>query len=107
MAAARYDNAANRAYYAVFRAAIAALMRDGGLPERNHWDHAFVQAEFASRLIRRRKMYPPELAAALIDTMRTRHKADYDPDPVTEREARRVLRTAQAMIEAIDRPESP
>lgn len=53
----RYDNCANRCYYAVFQAAIAALTHAGLTAERGGrtWDHGFVQAEFIGRLINRQR----------------------------------------------------
>ena len=53
----RYDNTANRCYYAAFQAAIAALLRGGVRPTDPHtgWGHDYVQAQFAEQLIRRRK----------------------------------------------------
>src|SRR5579863_7207171 len=56
----RYNNAANRAYYAVFQASIAALQNAGVQPE-GQWRHEFVHGEFEGRLIYRRKLYPTEL----------------------------------------------
>lgn len=42
----RYNNAANRAYYACFHAAIAALI-DADIRSSERWEHDFVQARFA------------------------------------------------------------
>ena len=63
----RYNNAANRFYYACFQAAVAALIRAGIRPTspRGEWSHALVEAQFAGVLIRRRKLYPAEAAASL------------------------------------------
>jgi uncharacterized protein (UPF0332 family) len=53
----RYDNCANRCYYACFQAAIYALMREGIEPRGGQWGHDFVQAEFNGRLVNRRKLF--------------------------------------------------
>ena len=49
----RNNNAASRAYYAAYNAAIIALIRAG--ISRPLWSHGEVQAMFAGELISRRK----------------------------------------------------
>src|SRR5438046_7202767 len=65
---ARYNNAANRAYYACFQAAIAALLRIGirATDAQAGWGHGYVQAQFVEQLIRRRKQYPADQADVLM-----------------------------------------
>lgn len=74
LASGRYDNCANRAYYACFQAAIAALIRVGVRPrgERGRWNHDFVQAAFAEQLVRRRKRYANEVHSNLLLNQSTR-----------------------------------
>src|SRR3712207_2798818 len=74
----RYNNAANRAYYACFQAAVAALLRAGIRPRGDQWSHAFVPAQFDGQLIYRRKLYPTELRNVLERAYALRQKADYD-----------------------------
>ena len=98
----RYNNCANRCYYAAFQAAIAALLRAGIRPSSGgQWAHTFVQGQFAGLLIRRRKRY----AAALRDTLprlqKLRHETDYATYQVTETEAARAFRRSQAFVVAI------
>src|SRR5215211_4291407 len=59
----QYNNAANRAYYAAFQAAIAAL-RTAGVepPTPRYWGHDFVLREYCARLARPHGNYPPESA---------------------------------------------
>ena len=66
----RYNNCANRCYYACFQAGIAALIRAGVQPKSADrlWGHDFVQAEFVGRLINRRKLYPSTLRDAYEQT---------------------------------------
>lgn len=99
----RYNNAANRAYYACFQAAIAALDLAGIRPsgERGEWSHGFVQGQFAGQLVNRRKRYPAALRDALIQTLRVRELADYRPTQVSERQATRAVSRARAMVAAI------
>jgi hypothetical protein len=56
----RYNNSANRSYYATFQAAIAALILAGTRPPGGaDWGHGYVAAQFDG-LINRRKLYPTE-----------------------------------------------
>jgi uncharacterized protein (UPF0332 family) len=98
-AAGRYNNCANRCYYAAFQAAIAALIRAGVAPRgtRTEWGHDFVQAEFA-RLIARRKLYSAEHRSTLTVLMNLREQADYRPNRVSVREASQVLRATRQFV---------
>src|SRR5688572_11637371 len=95
----RFNNGANRCYYACFQAAVSALMRAGVRPRcaATEWGHAFVQAAFAGQLIKRRKLYPADARSALSDTYALRQAADYKADQVTQREASRALRWTAAL----------
>lgn len=99
----RYNNGANRAYYACCQAAIAALDAAGVQPPpRAHvWRHAYVQAEFVGLLINRRKRYPATLRNTLRLTMKLRQQGDYEESPVSELQAVRALRSAQELVHAI------
>jgi uncharacterized protein (UPF0332 family) len=100
----RFDNAANRAYYACFQAAIAALLRNRIRPlgSSHTWDHAFVQARFVGELINRRKRYASDLRDTLSAAMRLRHKADYQYDNVTAEQAVRTVRRATRFVTEVD-----
>ena len=99
----RFNNAANRSYYACFHAAISALARAGIRPpgERGQWTHAMVQSQFTGTLINRRKAYPAELQDMLLHLMRVRIVADYDRAPVTKTQATRAVRRAHAFVTRI------
>ncbi len=97
----RYNNTANRAYYAVFHAAIAALQQVGIRPARDAWSHEFVPGQFDGVLINRRKRYPPELRGILSRNAAVRLSADYDEEPVTQTEASRALRRSRTFVRAI------
>ena len=51
-----YNSTANRAYYAMFQAAIVALKQTGITPQGEQWSHEGVQAMFALELTRQRKI---------------------------------------------------
>jgi uncharacterized protein (UPF0332 family) len=99
----RYNNCANRCYYAMFQAAIAALIaadiRPAGVNAQ--WEHEFVQSRFAGVLIKQRKLYPADLAAAFALAQRARLTADYRAAPVSQREAARVLESARKLVSVV------
>src|SRR3954452_17401793 len=97
----RYNASANRAYYAVFQAAVVALMRSGIGPPGPQWGHAFVQARFAGQLVTKRKAYPSALRDTLPRLEELRVHADYETMHVSQ--AQRALRRAREFIDAIAR----
>jgi len=92
-----YNACANRAYYASFQAAIAALADKGFLPKGRN-DHKWVQAEFSQKLIKRQKVYPARLKSSLMEMQLIRNTADYERDMVSRKDASDQLRKAQEMI---------
>lgn len=102
----RYNNCANRCYYACFQAAIAALAREGIAPSASKWGHGFVQAQFAGELINRRKVYLPELRDVLERTYALRHRADYGASRVSQDHSARALRRTRMLVEAVQHRES-
>ena len=99
----RYNNCANRSYYACFQAAICALMQAGigtsGRP--GQWGHGYVQAQFVGQLVNRRKLYPASLRDVLARNLELRLVADYRKDEVTATQARRALRRARDLVAAV------
>ena len=96
-----YDACANRAYYAAFQAAIAALADRGRKSDKN--DHKWVQATFSSELINRQKVYPAHLKSYLMDMQVVRNQADYTDENVSKRLASQQLSKAQEMLELIEK----
>jgi uncharacterized protein (UPF0332 family) len=99
----RYNNVANRCYYACFQAAIHALLQAGiQAPSREgQWGHDFVQAQFNGQLINRRKLYPAELRTTLAETYALREVGDYKRERVPERRAARAVRRAEEFLGAV------
>jgi uncharacterized protein (UPF0332 family) len=99
----RYDNCLALAYYACFQAAIAALRREGIRKQdvKKRWKHTFVHAQFAGQVVRRLKRYPSVLRPDLSELHELREQAQYDPDRVTQDEARGALRRAHTFVEAV------
>jgi uncharacterized protein (UPF0332 family) len=100
----KYNVCASRAYYAVFLASIAALIKLTDFrAQDNEWDHGQVQAELNRRLIMRKKVLPAELGRTPMDLMELRHLADYKPQSVTAREAKRASDRAEKFLSSIER----
>jgi uncharacterized protein (UPF0332 family) len=101
----RYDNCANRCYYACFQAAVAALEANEIRPEasrgRATWSHTALAATFVGELINRRKIYPAALRDTLARTSSLREAADYKHDLVSETQAARSLRRTRTFVETI------
>jgi uncharacterized protein (UPF0332 family) len=98
----RYNNSANRSYYASFQAAIAALMLAGTRPPGGGttWDHGYVAAQF-DHLINRRKLYPTEHRGALVRNRDVRWRADYTDNGITQTEANRALQRTRRLVTAV------
>jgi uncharacterized protein (UPF0332 family) len=103
----RFNNCANRCYYACFQAAIAALMSAGIRPRRGQWSHEFVPSQFNGVLINRRHVYPAELRDVLGRTYILRQKADYAEDVISRNDADRALQRAQSYLRAIEGDQRP
>ncbi|MGH2559751.1 MAG: HEPN domain-containing protein [Thermomicrobiales bacterium] len=99
----RFDNSANRNYYACFQAAIAALIQAGIRLEKraDRWPHEFVISRFVGDLIHKRHQFPPELRRELDEIQLVRHSADYKSESITEFEAYRALRRTRLFVKAV------
>jgi uncharacterized protein (UPF0332 family) len=95
-----FDSCASRAYFAVFQAEVAALIK---LTEfrQAQWGHDRVQAEFNRRLIQARKVFPASLRSTHYDLLGMRHTADYSDQFISTRTAGQCLRKAAEMLTAI------
>lgn len=94
-----YNASANRAYYAAFQAAIAALADIGFEPERKN--HDTTQSYFAAELIHKRKVYPNHLKSYLLTLQHIRNDADYDSILLSQKVALRHLKKAREFVETI------
>jgi uncharacterized protein (UPF0332 family) len=101
----RYNNCANRCYYACFQAAISALAAAGIQPpgRDGQWGHDSVQAQFNGQLVNRRKLYPTSVRPTLEQTYRLRAAADYKRDPVSAVQGGRALRRAEEFLDVVRR----
>lgn len=102
LANALYDNALNRAYYACYQAAVAALVAEGGTTDpENYWPHDMVQARFAALLIDELGRYPRSMRATLKAIFDERLKADYEPDLIDAETASEAVRRARAFVRVV------
>ncbi len=95
--AGRYNSCARGAYYALFQAAVAALLL-AGEPLRERWSHQYVQSRFSGTLIGRRKLYLSALRDALSGGIDLRRQADYSYAGVGKRRARRLVRLVEGVM---------
>ncbi|MGE0085732.1 MAG: HEPN domain-containing protein [Desulfococcaceae bacterium] len=91
-----YNACPNRACYAAFQAAVAALS-DKGI-SKGKFEHKWVQAEFSEKLIRRQKVYPGRLKSHLMEMQFLRNTADYESEPVSRKDAPDQLRKAAELV---------
>lgn len=94
------NSAANRAYYAMFQAAQAAL-EDTGLV-RSEWTHRGLHSTFNRDLITQRKLYPRVLRDYLTSALAVRQAADYGEAGVSAKIARRQVRRAAQFVNAAE-----
>jgi uncharacterized protein (UPF0332 family) len=102
LASGEYDPCVSRAYYAVFHAEIAALikMTDFRPPQ---WGHDRVQAEFNRRLIHAQKLFPGRLRFIHSDLIGRRRIADYEEKRTGKVTAERCVKKAKEMAAEIAR----
>jgi uncharacterized protein (UPF0332 family) len=105
----RYSNVANRAYYACFQSAIAALVLADIRPpgRQDEWGHEFVQSQFEGVLIGRRKQYSSDLRSIIPELRSLRHQGDYRRRSVTRSQASRALNRATQFVMAVERAGEP
>jgi uncharacterized protein (UPF0332 family) len=94
-----YNASVNRSYYAIFHSAINALSINGYDIKRI--SHEATQALFAGELIKRKKLFPSKLKAYLNQLRVIRNAADYEPEQITQKIARRQLGKAQEFLEIV------
>lgn len=91
------DGACNRAYYAIFDAARAALMASGHAVGKTHKG---VISAFSEHLIRSGPL-PKELGRLLKRAEIFRYVADYGGDPVEASDALEMVRHAEVVVSAV------
>ena len=93
--------AANRAYYALFHAARAALIHRRQSSAERRWAHDALQAAF-SKLLHADKRYPSHLKSYLITQLVVREMADYDSGMISSRSADLAVRRAAEFVSTVE-----
>jgi uncharacterized protein (UPF0332 family) len=93
------DGAVNRAYYAMFYAAQAALEHRG--IEVTSSKHGTLVRRFSEHLVKP-GVLPRALGSSLNEMLELRHKADYSSVGVPPVEAERAATEAEAFLEAVE-----
>jgi uncharacterized protein (UPF0332 family) len=91
------DGACNRAYYAMFDAARAALLVSGHDVGKTHKG---VLNIFSERLVKNGPL-PKEMGRLLKHAETIRYVADYDGDPVELSDAREMVQQAETFVAAM------
>ncbi|WP_347889109.1 HEPN domain-containing protein (plasmid) [Nitrosomonas europaea] len=91
------DGASNRAYYAMFDAARAALLASGFDMGKTHKG---VLNAFSDRLVKNGPL-PKEMGRLLKQAETFRYVADYEGDPVEMSDARKMVEQAETFIAAM------
>jgi uncharacterized protein (UPF0332 family) len=99
--ARRHNSAANRAYYAAFQAAVAALIDADIRLANDDWGHRFVMSQFSGKLIRQRKLLPRALRSTLGDLFDRRVTADYSAENVSAADAGGAVKRAGRLVGAV------
>ena len=95
------DGACNRAYYAMFDAARAALIASKApVPPEIAKTHSGLIAAFSLHLVKP-QLFPVELGRSLNKAEDLRLVADYKGDSISAEEARWVVQQARAFVEAV------
>ncbi len=95
-----FDDAVNRAYYAVLRSALAFLARLNFSP-RTRQIHHWTQSVFPRECVKRRKVMPQRMASYLAQLQNLRDAADYKPEFVSEKTATRAVSKASEFVHII------
>lgn len=99
----QYNNAANRAYYAVFQAAIAFLGARGlEPPGPRYWSHDFVLQAYCRHTL---ELEPTAASTGLLlkALQDERLKADYETEPLSRASGERAVALASEFVAAVAR----
>jgi len=95
---ARYDSCVSRAYYAMYRAAIALMECFGYI--RPSWNHGRLVTALEQRLVRERELLNQTSVAELRSAYQLRTVADYSNDSVSVVDAQTLLTLAEQFVVA-------
>jgi uncharacterized protein (UPF0332 family) len=96
------NSVANRAYYAGFHAARAALIRFNVSAAGKQWSHKALQSAL-SQLFRNKKIEPAHLKGYLTELLAIRELADYGQEMVSSRVAKDAVRQAAELVASVEK----
>ena len=97
------DGACNRAYYAMFDAARAALIASKSpVPPEIAKTHSGLIAAFSLHLVKS-KLFPIELGRSFNKAEDLRRVADYKGDSISAEEAQWAVQQAQAFVDEVEK----
>jgi uncharacterized protein (UPF0332 family) len=100
---AAFDSCVSRCYYAVFQAAIAALIELTDFrPQAGEWSHKATQAEFNRCLVMRRKVFSGAIGRTPLTLIEWRHRADYSSVTTNRQTAKMGVMLAAAFLAAVE-----
>jgi len=97
-----YNSCVNRAYYAMFQAAVAALFKAGFRPKSEKIGHDWVQAEFSRAFVSGSKRFS-DLKGLLNLVQEWRDAADYSDEEIGKKRAKRNLDKALMFVGEISK----
>lgn len=95
-----YNACASNAYYAMFWAAIAALVHQGF--KQTEWSHGGLREIFSRELVVKRRIYPTKFGEWLKDAYKLRDSVHYSLDGVSVKETRRLFQHALEFVTTIE-----
>ena len=96
----RYDSAASRAYYAIFRAAIALLEQYGDV--RPGWNHGRLARMLEQRMVHTNTLLASEDVRELEEVYALRLIADYRDRRLSSQETQVVMERANRFVTRIE-----
>jgi len=98
----RFNACANRLYYAMFQAGIAAMVKHGLLKPDAQVGHDWLQSNFSGQLIKQRKVFPAKFRSYLSEAYLLRVVADYETRFAGKDNVSRTLKKAKEFVNAIN-----
>ena len=95
----RYDSSVSRAYYAMFRAALALMEQYGYV--RPAWNHGRLKGALMRNMVEGRAILPRREVEQLELAYALRIQADYENQPVSPQDVQEILDTASSFIAKI------
>ena len=92
----RYNSSVSRAYYAMFRAALALMEQYGYV--RPAWNHGRLKGALVRNMVEGRAILTHREVEQLESVYTLRIQADYENQPVSAQDAREILNMVSSFI---------